>query len=72
MASAIVSEAGLSFLGLGAQPPTPSWGVMLSEGRQFLLVAPHLTVFPGLAIMLVVLGLNLIGDDLRDRLDVQL
>jgi peptide/nickel transport system permease protein len=71
MASAIVAEAGLSFLGLGAQPPTPSWGVMLNEGRQFLLVAPHMTLFPGLAIMLVILGFNLLGDGLRDRLDVR-
>jgi len=67
--SAIVGEAGLSFLGLGVQPPTPSWGSMLNEGRQFLLVAPHLTLFPGMAIMLVVLGVNFFGDGLRDLLD---
>ena len=72
MASAIVTEAGLRFLGLGAQPPTPSWGIMLNEGRQFLLVPPHMTAFAGLAIMLVVLGFNLFGDALRDRLDVRL
>jgi peptide/nickel transport system permease protein len=69
MAGAILAEAGLSFLGLGTQPPTPSWGTMLNEGRQFLLVAPHLTTFPGLAIMVVVLGLNFLGDGLRDAID---
>ena len=69
MAAAIIAEGSLSFLGLGVQPPTPSWGSMLNEGRQFLLVAPHLTTFPGLAIMLTVLGLNLVGDGLRERLE---
>jgi peptide/nickel transport system permease protein len=69
MAAAIIAEGSLSFLGLGIQPPTPSWGSMLNEGRQFLLVAPHLTTFPGLAIMMAVLGLNLVGDGLRDRLE---
>ena len=69
MAGAIVAEASLSFLGLGTQPPSPSWGAMLNEARQYLLVAPHLTLFPGLAIMTVVLGLNLLGDGLRDLLD---
>ncbi len=69
IASAIVAEAGLSFLGLGVQAPTPSWGAMLSEGRQFLLIAPHLTIFPGLALMLVVMGVNFLGDGLRDALD---
>ncbi|MDP6559227.1 MAG: ABC transporter permease [Candidatus Binatia bacterium] len=64
MAAAIIAEGALSFLGLGAQPPTPSWGSILNEGRQFLLVAPHLTTFPGLAIMIAVLGLNLVGDGL--------
>jgi peptide/nickel transport system permease protein len=66
MATAILGEGALSFLGLGTQPPTPSWGSMLNEGRQFLLVAPHLTTFPGLALMLTVLGLNLVGDALTD------
>lgn len=66
MGGAILSEAALSFLGLGVQPPTPSWGAMLNYGRTHLLDAPHLTVFPGLAIALVVLGLNLLGDGLRD------
>jgi peptide/nickel transport system permease protein len=69
MAGAILAEGSLSFLGIGVQPPTPSWGSMLNEGRQFLLVAPHLTAFPGLAIMLTILGLNLLGDGLRDRLE---
>lgn len=70
MAGAILAEAGLSFLGLGTQPPTPSWGAMLSEGSHFMLVAPHLTIFPGIAIMLVVLGFNFLGDGLRDWMDV--
>jgi peptide/nickel transport system permease protein len=71
MAGAILAEASLSFLGLGAQPPTPSWGAMLNEGRQYLLLAPHTTTFPGIAIMLVVLGFNFLGDGLRDYLDVK-
>ncbi|MDX1764873.1 MAG: ABC transporter permease [bacterium] len=71
MAGAILAEAGLSFLGLGTQPPTPSWGAMLNEGSHFLLVAPHLTVYPGMAIMLVVLGFNFLGDGLRDWMDVR-
>lgn len=69
MAGAIIAEASLSFLGLGVQPPTPSWGSMLDAGRAHLLDAPHLTLFPGLAIALLVLGLNFVGDALRDRLD---
>jgi peptide/nickel transport system permease protein len=71
MAAAIVSEASLSFLGLGVQPPTPSWGAMVNEGRSFLLIAPHVAVFPGLAVMLTVLGFTLLGDGLRDALDVR-
>jgi peptide/nickel transport system permease protein len=69
VASAILAEAGLGFLGLGVQPPTPSWGTMLSEGREFLLVAPHLTTYPGLAIMFTVLAVNFLGDGLRDMFD---
>ena len=69
MAAAILAEAGLSFLGLGTQPPNPSWGAMLNEGRRFLLEAPHLSLFPGLAIMVVVLAFNFLGDGLRDALD---
>jgi ABC-type dipeptide/oligopeptide/nickel transport system permease subunit len=66
---AILSEASLSFLGLGAQPPTPSWGSMLSTGRDYLLQAPWLSVYPGLAIFVTVMGFNLLGDGLRDLLD---
>lgn len=69
MAGAILAEASLSFLGLGVQPPTPSWGTMLSYGKAHLLEAPHLTVFPGLAIAVLVLGFNFLGDGLRDALD---
>jgi peptide/nickel transport system permease protein len=69
MAAAIIAEGSLSFLGLGAEPPTPSWGAMLNEGRQFILVAPHLTAYPGLALTITVLALNLAGDGLRDRLE---
>ncbi len=72
MARIILIEAALSFLGVGAQPPTPSWGSMLSNGRMYLLTAPWLTLFPGIAIMLVVLGFNLLGDGLRDALDPRL
>ena len=69
LAAAIVAEGSLSFLGLGVEPPTPSWGAMLNDGRQFLLVAPHLTTYPGLALMITVLALNLVGDALQDRLE---
>ncbi|MBI3993402.1 MAG: ABC transporter permease [Candidatus Lambdaproteobacteria bacterium] len=69
IAGAILSEASLSFLGLGVPPGTPSWGAMLSEGRHVLFEAPHVSVFPGLAIMLVVLSFNLLGDALGDALD---
>jgi peptide/nickel transport system permease protein len=69
MAGAIIAEASLSFLGLGVQPPTPSWGTMLDAGRAHLFDAPHLTLVPGAAIALLVLGFNFLGDALRDRLD---
>jgi peptide/nickel transport system permease protein len=69
MAGAILAEASLSFLGLGVQPPTPSWGTMLNGGRVHLLDAPHLTIFPGAAIAVLVLGFNFLGDGLRDVLD---
>jgi peptide/nickel transport system permease protein len=72
MSIAILSEAALSFLGLGTQPPNPSWGVMLSTGRTHMERAPWLTIFPGLAIMIVVLGFNFLGDGLRDALDPRL
>jgi peptide/nickel transport system permease protein len=67
----VLTEGALSFLGLSAQPPAPSWGVMLNEGRQYLEFATHLALFPGLAIMIAVLGFNLLGDGLRDALDPQ-
>jgi len=68
----IMAAAGMSFLGLGAQPPMAEWGVMLSEGRAFIRFAPHESVLPGMAIFLVVLSLNLLGDGLRDALDPRL
>jgi len=72
MSSAILLEAALSFLGLGVQPPTPSWGVMISRGRDYLLEAPHIATFAGLAIAFTVLGFNLFADGLRDALDTKL
>ena len=71
LAAAIIAEGSLSFLGLGVEPPTPSWGSMLNDGRQFLLVAPNLTTYPGIAIMITVFGLNLVGDGLQDRLQAR-
>ena len=68
----IMFAAGLSFLGLGAQPPAAEWGIMLSEGHKFIRLAPHASIIPGLAIFLVVLSLNLLGDGLRDALDPRL
>jgi peptide/nickel transport system permease protein len=72
LAYAILTEAALSYLGLGTQPPAPSWGSMLNEGRTYLETAPWMSVFPGVAIMLAVLGFNLLGDGLREVLDPQL
>ena len=69
IATAILWAAGLGFLGLGAQPPDPEWGAMLSKGREYIRTAHHLTTYPGLAILLMVLGFNLIGDGMRDALD---
>jgi peptide/nickel transport system permease protein len=69
LATAILSAAGLSFLGLGAQPPSPEWGTMLSSGRDFLFSAPFIAIFPGLAISILVLGFNIFGDGLRDAFD---
>jgi peptide/nickel transport system permease protein len=69
LALAILTEAGLSYLGLGVRPPTPSWGRMLADAQTYLSQAPHLALAPGIAIALSVLGLNLLGDGLRDRLD---
>jgi peptide/nickel transport system permease protein len=71
-ATAVLAEATLSFLGLGVQPPTPSWGSMLNDARGYLSQAPYMAVFPGLAIFLAVLAFNLIGDGLRDALDPRL
>lgn len=68
----IIAASGMSFLGLGAQPPMAEWGVMLSDGKDFLRVAPHISLLPGLAIFIVVLSLNLLGDGLRDALDPRL
>lgn len=68
MAGVIMIESALSFLGLGVPPGTPSWGAMLDQGTQYLLLAPYLSIFPGIFIMLVVLGFNFLGDGLRDRL----
>jgi peptide/nickel transport system permease protein len=70
VAAAVIAEAGLSFLGLGVQPPQASWGSMIREGVRYLLVAPHLVLVPGIALSLVVLSVNVLGDHLRDRLDV--
>jgi peptide/nickel transport system permease protein len=72
VASAILWAAALSFLGLGAQPPTPEWGAMLNDGRPYTVVAPHVATFPGLAIMITVLSFNFVGDALRDALDPRL
>lgn len=72
IATAIIEAAALGFLGLGAQPPTPEWGLMLTDARNFLLNAPWAMIFPGAAIMVTVLGFNLFGDGLRDALDPQL
>ncbi|NOU87790.1 ABC transporter permease subunit [Paenibacillus sp. LMG 31460] len=69
LATAILSAAGLSFLGLGAQPPLPEWGAMLSNGRDFLFTVPYLALFPGLSISTLVIGFNVFGDGLRDALD---
>lgn len=68
----ILAEAGLSYVGLGAQPPTPSWGRMLAEAQTMVALAPHVAIIPGLAIVVTVLGLNLLGDGLRDALDPRL
>ena len=69
LAGSILAEAALSFLGLGVQPPTPSWGAMLTAGRRYLGLANHLAIYPGIAIMLAVMGLNFLGDGLIDALD---
>ena len=72
LSTAILAEAALSFLGLGTQPPTPSWGTMLGTGRRYMELAPWVAIYPGVAIMIAVLGFNLAGDGLRDALDPRL
>ena len=72
VSGAIITEAGLSFLGLGPPPPTPAWGSMISEGRNFIVMAPHISTIPGVALMVTIVGLNLLGDGLRDTLDPRL
>ena len=72
LGTAILTVATLSFLGLGIRPPAPEWGTMLTDGRQFLQIAPHVAIFPGLAIVVTVLAVNLLGDGLRDALDPRL
>ncbi len=72
VAGVVIAEAGLSFLGLGVQPPEPSWGSMIRDGTRYMLVAPHMVAVPGVALMMVVVSVNLVGDRLRDYLDVRL
>lgn len=72
VAYAIINAAGLSFIGLGLEPPTPEWGAMLSDGRTYIMHYPHITVFPGLAIVITIFALNVMGDGLRDALDPKL
>jgi peptide/nickel transport system permease protein len=71
IAGTVIAEASLSFLGLGVQPPNPSWGSMIRDGTRFMLVAPHMVLAPGMTILLVVLSINLLGDNLRDRMDIR-
>ena len=72
IAAVVVAEAGLSFLGLGVQPPEASWGAMIRDGTRYMLVAPHMVLAPGVALFAVVLSVNLLGDRLRDKLDIRL
>ena len=72
VAAVILSAAGLSFIGVGVQPPTPEWGTLLAENREFLRTDMYLVIFPGLAIILSALSLNMLGDGLRDALDPKL
>lgn len=72
IAGTIIAAAGLSFLGFGVQAPTPEWGALVSESKDYMLRAPHLTIFPGIAIVISAMGINLIGDGLRDALDPRL
>jgi len=72
IAAVVIAEAGLSFLGLGVQPPQASWGAMIRDGTRYMLVAPHMVLAPGVALFAVVLSVNLLGDRLRDKLDIRL
>lgn len=72
VAAVVIAEAGLSFLGLGVQPPEASWGAMIRDGSRYMLVAPHMVIVPGVAIFAVVLSVNLLGDRLRDKLDIRM
>ncbi len=72
IASMVIAEAGLSFLGLGIQPPTASWGTMIRDGTRYMLVAPHMVIVPGLTLCLVVLSVNMLGDKLRDWMDIRI
>lgn len=72
VSGAIITESGLSFLGLGPPPPTPVWGSMIAEGRNFIVMAPHISTIPGIALMVAIVGLNLLGDGIRDTLDPRL
>jgi peptide/nickel transport system permease protein len=72
VSGAIITESGLSFLGLGPPPPTPVWGSMIAEGRNFIVMAPHVSTIPGIALMVTIVGLNLLGDGLRDTFDPRL
>jgi len=69
VAGVIIAEASLSFLGLGTQPPTPSWGMMINESKQYIMIAPHTIIFPGLVVMILVFAINIVGDYLRDYFD---
>jgi peptide/nickel transport system permease protein len=71
IAGIVIAEASLSFLGLGVQPPDASWGSMIRDGTRYMLVAPHMVIAPGLAILLVVISINLFGDRLRDTMDIK-
>ena len=68
-ANTVLLDAGLSYLGVGVPPPTPSWGTMIAEGQQYFIISPHLTIVPGILIVLTVIGFNLLGQGLQDCLD---
>jgi len=71
IAAVIIAEAGLSFLGLGVQPPTPSWGAMIKDGTRYLLIAPHMVIGPSVALFSIVIAVNILGDKLRDSLQIK-